>query len=675
MNGKDALAFLIRPGIFIALFRRSVCAYVPALCYGMAMLDDLLQFVPPHLQKDYMRLMQRVPFYLRNFGMVGKSGPALGYLLKKRAGIRASGLVSEGAALPLTEKMLDAAYLLQGDGADIPFAEFDALVLSNLETDFEDPLATLEEIAPRLALNCHVFALFAAPSGAEGMEHLRSNLMARLHGLGFEEAQQWSLEDDGQVVGCLCMFVSRDYDAAAHAQVLLRDGLPDRAYELIEMVPRDESVPFERRAQLHWERLCILTTWLEQDPDLEPTVRLMAAQESFYFVVFALPHESAAYQAMARCWHAMGDDDMALRLLRSIQMVSPDRAVEALLDGRTAGRGAVTATPRVDAPWQEGPPLRVLFLMNPRPHYGIDVLFDGLCAVLGDEQVVDYPYKPWLHGEDTEQLAHYPCRFQRRGRALSIEAVLSELKAGEFDLILYADVEGDVPRAEMVAIMQHAGTCPVAIVDALDEFSDFRGRVAEHLNFNQFAAYFKREKLRGVDYGPDAYPLPFAYDGNKAIPTWESDRGHPFFWAGHRMFGKRRLYLEAVESHFGWDLNATYAPDDYIDRIRNSRVGLNCFGMGFDTVRFWELPAHGCMLLSERLPIEIPCAFEEGKHAAYFDDLPGLIAQVDHYEAHPEVALEVARAGHAHFLAHHSNEARARQLLGWLRTKLVPSPA
>lgn len=140
------------------------------------------------------------------------------------------------------------------------------------------------------------------------------------------------------------------------------------------------------------------------------------------------------------------------------------------------------------------------------------------------------------------------------------------------------------------------------------------------------------------------------------------------------MFGKRRLYLEAVESHFGWDLNATYAPEDYIARIRNSRVGLNCFGMGFDTVRFWELPAHGCMLLSERLPIEMPFAFAADKHAVFFDDLPCLLEQTAYFEAHPQEAAAIAEAGHAHFLAHHTNEARARQLLGGLRSQLIPSP-
>lgn len=640
------------------------------------MLDDLLQPVPPHLQNEYIRLLQRVPFYLKNLCMVGKSGPALGYLLKKRAGLRASGVVLDAPALSMAEKMLDAAYLLQSDGADIPFQTFDGLFLSNLSVASESMLATFERIAPHLATTCHVFAFFASPEGAEGTERLRSTLMTRLDTLGFRGTGQWSVDLDGQPVGCLCMAVSTDYDPIAHAQAVLAEGMPDRAYELIESVPRDEDVPFERRAQLHWERLCILTVWLEDDPDLEPTVRLMAAQESFYFVVFALPHESAAYQAMARCWHAMGDEDMARRLLRSIQHVVPQPSVQAVLEHLDANFQPPLTARREVTEWEGGGGLlRVLFLMNPRPHYGIDVLFDGLCAVLGDEQVVDYPYKPWLHGEDTPQLAHYPCRFQRKGRALPIEEVLSELVAGRFDLILYADIEGDLERAEMVAIMQHAGACPVAIVDGLDEFSNFRGRVSEHLKFNRFAAYFKREKLRGVSYGPDTYPLPFAYDGNKALTDWEAARPHPFFWAGHRMFGKRRLYLEAVESHFGWDLNASYAPEAYIDRIRDSRVGLNCFGMGFDTVRFWELPAHGCMLLSERLPIEIPFPFEEGGHAAYFDDLPGLLEQTAYFEAHPQETATIAQAGHAHFLAHHTNEARARQLLGWLRPKLLPSPA
>ena len=220
--------------------------------------------------------------------------------------------------------------------------------------------------------------------------------------------------------------------------------------------------------------------------------------------------------------------------------------------------------------------------------------------------------------------------------------------------------------------MARAGTCPVALMDALDEFTDFRDRVATHLQFNDFAAYFKREKHRAIDYGTNSYPLPFAYDQRRALEASPTNPRESFFWAGHRMFGIRRLYLESLEKHLGTTLDTMYTPEEYVQRIQGAAIGLNCFGMGFDTVRYWELPAHGTMLLSERLPIEIPYDFVDGESAVFFDDLSTLIEKLSYYETHPKETAEIAHAGHARYWQHHTNQARARQLLGWMEAGKIP---
>ncbi len=642
------------------------------------MLDELLKFVPPSHRSAYLGLLDSIPPFVRTIGVFGDSGAALGYLLKKKNQQCVYGVVHRDELLPVAEKIFDGADTSTLSRGEIPMEQLDAVLLCNLEEDGPFALELLAQLAGRLPSRCFVYALFGdsnfgTEQGASAFTATAENLESALGALKFGLANAWTLNQvtgDGTVVPLarLMVSVSEDYDVFAHADELIATQGPAAAFELVESIPQPADISGERCVLIHWKRLNILAARLETEPPEEKSFSLAHALDSFYALSFLLPFDPVVYQTMARCWCAVGDYDMALRLLRSISFRDANESVRQQLEALPAPAFLTKRIENIPSDEPHGP-RRILFLMNPRPHYGMDVLYDGLCTCLGDENVVDYPFKPWLHGEDSEEHKNYPCRFNRDGRPHSLEEILAQLDAGTFDLILFADVEGDLPQAEMKAIVHRAKACPVAILDAVDELSDYRARVAEDLNFDGFSAYFKREKHRAIDYGPNCYPLPFAYDSRKTgdIP-WEP-RTAPFFWAGHRMFGMRRLYLETLEARHGWNMDISYSQADYTKQIRSSLMGLNCFGRGFDTVRYWELPAHGCLLVSERLPIEIPYDFVDGEHAVFFDDLQSLVEKVDYYIAHPEEAERLARAGQGHFLRYHTNEARAKQLLGWMFQK------
>ena len=104
--------------------------------------------------------------------------------------------------------------------------------------------------------------------------------------------------------------------------------------------------------------------------------------------------------------------------------------------------------------------------------------------------------------------------------------------------------------------------------------------------------------------------------------------------------------------------------------LGNSRIGLNIFGFGFDTVRYWEIPAHGAMLLAERLPIDIPHNFVDGESAVFFDDLSDIEQKLAYYMEHLDEAAAIAARGHTHFMKYHTASARARQMLGWMQSRL-----
>ena len=88
-------------------------------------------------------------------------------------------------------------------------------------------------------------------------------------------------------------------------------------------------------------------------------------------------------------------------------------------------------------------------------------------------------------------------------------------------------------------------------------------------------------------------------------------------------------------------------------------------------MRYWEVPAHGALLLAERPPIEIAHNFVDGVHAVFFDDLPDLKAKVTYLMDHPEACAAIAQAGHTHLKEFHTGTTRAQQLLDHVEQALA----
>lgn len=625
------------------------------------MLDRLLQWIPPDRHADYLRLLGHVPPWATRIGLLGDPCAALGYLLKKRGG-HVTGFIDDAKAAAIAGEILDAVHPLSAASRAAREEPFDALLLCGLETSADIVFAALSALAPGLGPNTWIFALHGNPAlgGRPGStESLAGDVTERLANAGCPSIGRYP--DGPPDAGMLHLAAPAGYDPVAHARCLRDQSLFEFAYTVLELVPP----PPHARRPAALEKLAILAAWIDHDRGRDVSHLISRALDAFYLLTNESPRDPDAYLAMADCWASAGAPDMARRLLQSIGYAAPGSEIDARL----------AAVPEVPLPreqiseppaWKPGRPARVLFLLHPRPHFGLDALFDGLCDCLGDENVVDFPWKPTLHGQESEAHRDYPCRYQRRGAPEDVAALVEALRAGHFDAILYGDIEGDLPQDDIRALLAAGGDCPVFLVDALDQPCNFRDLVRNRLGLAGFRGYFKREMLCNVDYGPNACPLPFAY----APPVGDfrplTERPRPFFWAGHRQFGQRRLYLEALEARYGWNLGERFDQAEYQRRLRESRVGLNCFGMGFDTVRYWELPAHGCLLLSDRLPIQIPHNFVDGRHAVFFDTLPELIEKLDYCLAHPAEAEAIAAAGRAHFLAYHTNAARARQALGWI---------
>jgi len=632
-------------------------------------------------------LAAHVPQFARKVLVVGDAGGELARVLKARPGVEAHTLDAP-----------DSAQLAFPDG------HFDCVLVDNPTQCLKEPAAALARLERLLSTNGYVLLrvpnrrYYKADPGLGSTPEEIGRFLAHA-GLGIYiqwpaiDAIAWTITPDAEgnaevggktfrmashedrekvfAVEYVVVAVRTTYNPIDHAHELFRAGHPEWCYEVLELIPETYLSKPDVAVTVYADMQYCLAVASRGVPPARGLERFFMAQVLFYRVVSRIPDFREAYHTQAELWHRVGDDAMALRLLRSVQYVAPDEQTQRLIEAWPAPKPRSSTEPEtVDWTLAAHPP-RVLMVVTPgRPHFGMDVLYDGLCTVLGDGRVREFPWKKTLHGHAAAAQANYPCVFNRPGEPIELEQLLAEVRGGRFDLVLFCDLEHEAGADMTRRILSAAGHLPLFIVDVQDDPRDNRADVLAYLGRPSAHAYFKREMLACYDYGPTTHPLLFAYPDAQVSADISGPRPHPVFWAGHRQFGLRRVYLEQVEALLHTPFDKQYAPLEYVQALRASQIGINMFGFGYDTVRYWEVPAHGSMLLSERLPIRIPHNFRDGESAVFFDDANELEERLTYFLAHPEETAAIAAAGHVHLKEHHTASARARQLLGWIDASL-----
>lgn len=553
----------------------------------------------------------------------------------------------------------------------------DAIAVDLVSTDLSEWLGNLRRIRLRLQRHGALY-VFLSTDG-----HAVESILTAMEplGLGYYQGWRWEIADPRPIPlsapfeasrgDLLLRFQRFAYDPVAHARDHLREMGFGYALAVLNEVPEHWYTSDEARGLHEAERLVAL---LAQDRHAGPALRmlhLVSALHAYNRACTFAPLHEASYQCMAAFWRGVGRPDMARRLLTTVETILPTPAgTESLrrLDGEAC------APVRYDyPPYDPKRPLRVLFLSHPESDFGADVLFDGLRRVLGVAHVIGYPWKATLHGQNPEEAFGYPCTFDWPDGPVELLELERELDQGSFDAILHCDAHGTFPREDLRRLLEAAGDTPVFILDTWDECGALQDILRERDGLRNVAGYFKREMVQGLDYGPNAWPLPFAYPDGR-FPEMMGDPARTgVFWAGKLIGGARRLQLSWLTPQVpitgGW--GTQYSQEEYVALLRTQSVGLCFFGNGFDTVRYWELPAHGAMLLAERSPLVLPNNFEDGIHAVFFDHAADLLDKIRHYLAHPEEASAIAAAGHEHALKYHTGSARARQCLGVIQTRLA----
>jgi hypothetical protein len=451
------------------------------------------------------------------------------------------------------------------------------------------------------------------------------------------------------------VYTQPGYAPYPHAQRLAGAREFDKAYELLGAItPECRADPeFDTRVQM-LKMVCLIG--LMKVAAYPPLTCLAGAFYLFSRVQRRTPNQPEIFRLFARFWDAAGGAGMAARL----------RILANELEGKRVcvppSQLAKYESPVVAMPAQ---PIarRVLFVTGcGRVNYGLDVLYHGLKRVLGEGNVTDFPYKPTLHGAPAERFGHYPALFAHEGPKLDDAEALALLRAGAFDLIVWGDIEMMLPQALARALIAARGETPVVFVDMGDDCADHAVEVAAWIGLDAPPRHFKREMLRGVRYTEGTRPLPFAYPDALVTASPDGPRKAPLFWAGQRGWGFRDVFLPVLEAR-GYDTRQAFTQEAYREMLRHVRGCLSLGGAGFDTVRYWEAPAHGCLLLSETLPTIIPHDFEDMRDALFFSTRAEMDARIEFLLAFPEKCDEYRHAGWQKLREHHTASARARQFL------------
>lgn len=309
-----------------------------------------------------------------------------------------------------------------------------------------------------------------------------------------------------------------------------------------------------------------------------------------------------------------------------------------------------------------------------------DLLHRGLVDLFGSDSVHATPFNPSYY----LPIKKYPKNLGKSPNANFFMNLLSHrINPANADLVIVAAAKVDVFKQYLDILDHIPDSTPIVFVDGGDRYElggdlDRAGQNQlwiEAIERRPFDFIFKREYLKKIDYAENVFPMPFCMDPDamlaKPFPRPDKDVS---FWAVESDPIRGRA-LDLLTGQFDCDENGTgrnkkfdtyeYKGRRYHEELAKCKIVLSLRGGGWDTLRYWEVPALGPLMISTELGIVIPNDFEDGVHIARCkDDLSDLIDLCQHYLDNESERIKMAKSAYEHLKKHHTPKARAKYLMG-----------
>ncbi|MCB9072192.1 MAG: glycosyltransferase family 1 protein [Bdellovibrionaceae bacterium] len=322
--------------------------------------------------------------------------------------------------------------------------------------------------------------------------------------------------------------------------------------------------------------------------------------------------------------------------------------------------------------------MNILFINSPECDYVQDLLYSGLVKILSQNNVIDYPHNPRYHWRNK----NYPRNLglNRNWQFLFRPKKNIDLKHFDFVIIgsckkralsTYLEILPKIPSSTPV-IMIDGGDLPGLGEDLTRENSPWTFQDIQRKR--PFDYILKREYLIHDSHPQNVYPFPMSMNMLRIPPFTDSVKKYDVsFWAveSHPI---RTKALGLLQKHFdclnnGTTLNQTFHKYKrkgkfYLEELHRCKIVLNFRGAGWDTLRYWEVPAVKSLLITQKPQIVIPNDFNDHEHVLHCkDDLSDLIDLCDYSLKNEKERETIAQAGHQHLLDHHTDIHRANYLL------------
>ena len=335
--------------------------------------------------------------------------------------------------------------------------------------------------------------------------------------------------------------------------------------------------------------------------------------------------------------------------------------------------------------------MKILFLSHPEQDYLCAMTFNGLCELLGEENVILYPFKLsymgprpnmpgyndfayLLHNENKRGMTGWsPYIKPRRLRIYPMEEIIDN-EMDKIDLIILSSPR-HYPVHALRFIKKYYGKIPkpLAFLDGEDS-EGLREDLIEEFKPNFI---FKRELIHFI---PGVHPLPFSaivphldvYNDLCALPKTLDI--FALFGNTHEIRSRTVKFLleqNYPNSYIGIDTGALPWQDDkrftipplkgyheYLKAMASAKINIVLRGHGRDTVRYWEAAAFETLMLVKDPGIIIPNPFIDKEHCVYFNNNEDLKEKIDYYLSHETERAAIAESGKAHCLKYHTNRAR-----------------
>lgn len=332
---------------------------------------------------------------------------------------------------------------------------------------------------------------------------------------------------------------------------------------------------------------------------------------------------------------------------------------------------------------------KILFIASAESDYLQDLSYRGLVELFGVDQVIDLPWNINFHWPKKE----YPRNLGYKG--INFKHFVShfrDISWQDISLVIVAAAKPDCLQKYLSLQKKIPSSVPVVFLDGGD-FAEIGGdlyRLKQPQLFQEaqeqrpFDFIFKREMLTDRDYPSHVAPLVFAVPSLKISPPNYLDKDMKYqvsFWAVESD-PVRSLALGLIENKFDCRENGTTKNQVfkkykrkglfYLQELARCKIILNFRGVGWDTLRYWEVFALSRFMISQKPKIQIPHNFENQKEIIFCkDDCSDLVELCDFYLQNEAAREQIARAGYEKARRFHTELARARYIQDTLKAHSI----